>query len=182
MAMPTSDALLTVPYDPAEWQDCPRGLPLYRKGGGVRAYVLVDADDYYLLTHWKWFLHGGNARKSHWYAARWGDNGEITLMHREILSLPTGVGSQGPYVDHINRNTLDNRRANLRIVTPAENAQNRGAWGRLGYRGVHETRQGRFMARAGAGGKIRLGTFDTPEEAAAAAQAWREGNMPVATD
>lgn len=89
---------------------------------------------------------------------------------------------RGPYVDHINRNTLDNRRANLRIVTPGENAQNRGSWGRLGFRGVSETRQGRFMARGGAGGKVRLGTYDTPEEAAEVARLWREGALAFATD
>lgn len=41
------------------------------------------------------------------------------FIHRMVVDAP-----QGFVVDHINHNTLDNRRCNLRIVTVAENAQN----------------------------------------------------------
>ncbi len=41
-------------------------------------------------------------------------------MHRQIMQTPAGM-----VVDHKNRNKLDNTRANLRNVTPAENARNR---------------------------------------------------------
>ena len=46
--------------------------------------------------------------------------GKGMRLHRFILDAPDGV-----YVDHINGNTLDNRRVNLRVVTPAQNCQNR---------------------------------------------------------
>lgn len=43
-------------------------------------------------------------------------------MHREIL----GIGPEEPrMVDHINHDALDNRRANLRLVTNSENQRNR---------------------------------------------------------
>lgn len=42
------------------------------------------------------------------------------LFHREILSPPPGF-----WVDHINGDTLNNRRCNLRIATPSNNNMNR---------------------------------------------------------
>lgn len=42
-------------------------------------------------------------------------------MHRVIV----GVIPEGMEIDHINRNRLDNRRANLRVVTVSANRQNK---------------------------------------------------------
>jgi len=54
-------------------------------------------------------------------------------MHREIMG-----AKRGEIVDHINGDTLDNRRCNLRIVTARENCNNRRVRraGSSGYRGV----------------------------------------------
>jgi hypothetical protein len=41
-------------------------------------------------------------------------------MHREILHAPSHL-----MVDHINHNGLDNRKANLRLATSAQNSYNR---------------------------------------------------------
>mgnify|MGYP006267551345 CR=1 FL=1 len=55
------------------------------------------------------------------------------LMHRLVNDTPEGL-----YTDHINGNRLDNRRINLRTVTPAQNSQwqNRGKKNTSGYKGV----------------------------------------------
>ena len=45
--------------------------------------------------------------------------GKSRLLHRYILNPVDGMT-----VDHINRNTLDNRKCNLRIVTQFQNNQN----------------------------------------------------------
>lgn len=44
-----------------------------------------------------------------------------TMLHRMIID-----AEDGEIVDHINRNPLDNRRENLRIVTQAQNVINKG--------------------------------------------------------
>jgi len=43
-------------------------------------------------------------------------------MHRFVVGAP--MDRRFPYVDHINGDTLDNRRGNLRLATPAQNQAN----------------------------------------------------------
>jgi hypothetical protein len=76
------------------------------------------------------------------------------------------------FLDHINGDKLDNRIANLRLSTNAENSRNRPATRRnsTGYKGVYlDSYTGRWKAQINVDGKNRnLGRFDTPEEAHAA--------------
>jgi hypothetical protein len=87
-------------------------------------------------------------------------------------------GFEPEHVDHINRNTGDNRPDNLRASTLLENAQNRGpmACNKSGYIGVHPDR-GKWVANFRRNHRRTIvGRYDTPEEAAAA----RELALPVA--
>jgi hypothetical protein len=72
-------------------------------------------------------------------------------------------------VDHINGNGLDNRKANLRLATVAENSQNarRRKDNASGFKGVYWDKYWkRWKAQIRYDGKCkRLGTFSTPEEA-----------------
>ena len=85
------------------------------------AAALVDDEDFDWLNQWKWHLGaGGYASRREWNAVEKRTRG--VLMHRLILNAPPPIGY---VVDHINRNRLDNRRANLRLSTFQENARNR---------------------------------------------------------
>lgn len=72
---------------------------------------MIDKDDYERIKDFYWYEDNGYARAT--------VNGKKVKMHRFILN-PSG----GMFVDHINHNTLDNRKKNLRIVTPAQNSMN----------------------------------------------------------
>lgn len=71
-------------------------------------------------------------------------------------------------LDHINRDGFDNRIDNLREVSRSENCQNRSKFknNSSGFRGVHKSRNGKWIARIQVEGKRRtVGIFDTAEEA-----------------
>lgn len=108
------------------------------------------------------------------------------LLHRWILRL------DDPFlqVDHINRNPLDNRRVNLRVVTNAMNGQNRdGAYASnksSQIRGVHFRDLNRFKkwsARITVDGKeLFLGYYETQQEADFAAAIARAKCMPYSAE
>lgn len=75
------------------------------------------------------------------------------------------------YVDHVNGDGLDNRRANLRQATRGQNMANRRTprTNRSGFKGVAKHRSGRWQARIWHERRMRsLGLFATPEDAARA--------------
>jgi len=83
------------------------------------------------------------------------------LLARQMVNAPTKMD-----VDHINGNTLDNRRSNLRICTHAQNCSNR--WGRRGlkYKGISQDGN-RFRAQIVHQKTFYyLGSFKTEDEAA----------------
>jgi len=89
-------------------------------------------------------------------------------MHRLVLD-----ARPGQIVDHINGNGLDNRRANLRLVTAVQNAQNQFVQAgpkTSQYKGVHWDSVGQRWAASITvdGHAIELGRFDREEIAARA--------------
>ena len=121
-------------------------------------YAFVDDDDYNNLSGYKWYYNKG-------YAVR-GSSPKI-LMHRIINKTPKGMDT-----DHINRNTLDNRKQNLRGCTRSQNCTNRPAQkhGSSGFKGVswHKHRKA-WSAYVCVNKKmIYLGYFENKEDAAKA--------------
>lgn len=88
------------------------------------------------------------------------------ILHRRIIETPNGK-----HVDHANRDTTDNRRANLRCCTSAQNAWNRAAekGKAIPLKGVRKAGKSRFQSMITVNKKKHhLGTFATAEEAHAA--------------
>lgn len=140
-------------------------LPLWGRGGVVRGWALIDADDHEDAGRFRWFLHHRG------YVFRNVARGRVEWLHRRL----TGVQRREQEVDHRNGDPLDNRRGNLRVTTRAGNAQNVAAKGRSRFRGVAFHRQsGRWRARCQIAGRMHyLGYFATEEDAGAAAAAFR---------
>lgn len=135
-------------------------------------FALVDVADYSLVRSHSWYLTAQGYAGANIYG---GGRRKARLMHRVILGI---VDSDFFYTDHINGDRLDNRRCNLRVVTPTENSMNRpGRGGSSRYKGVHWHKGGRrwrAMIMVGRKGQ-HLGYFDTEIEAATAydARAWQ---------
>jgi len=98
------------------------------------------------------------------------------LAHRIAWLMTTGEWPSAE-IDHINRNREDNRRSNLRLATHAENMRNgtKLNTNKSGYVGVSLRRTAKVLkwrALIGIDGKNKcLGSYATPEEAAAAYRA-----------
>ena len=110
------------------------------------------------------------------------DGGSLICLQRLILGLAPGDGLQA---DHIDLNPLNNRRSNLRIVTPAQNAQNqRGHGGSSPHRGVTWNRScARWQAQVKLAGKNHyLGLFVEEADAARAAADFRRAHMPFSQE
>jgi hypothetical protein len=85
---------------------------------------------------------------------------------RTVMGLVKGDVRQ---VDHINRDTLDNRKSNLQIVTPSANYHRSVKHARSGLKGVWKLSNNRFKASCSVKNRTKyLGTFDTADEAARA--------------
>lgn len=126
-------------------------------------YAIIDTEDWERVSKYKWY----NARK---YAARGENrNGKVKIyyLHHMIAGYQPGVR-----VDHINRNTLDNRKSNLRLCTIAQNTRNSEARinNTSGFKGVsYDKKQNKWTAQIGYNyKKIRIGRYKTALEAAKA--------------
>lgn len=138
-------------------------LDIFSKTFG-RLVVIIDDEDYEKVTSiGKW--SASFDREKFYFHKRTGKKIKITL-HRFIMGLP-----KDGYVDHINGNTLDNRKINLRICSNGANLRK----GRLrlnnktGHTGISIAKDQPnhpYVSRIKVNYKtILLGSFKTLEEA-----------------
>jgi hypothetical protein len=150
------------------------------RGASTAAQVaLVDDEDYDLVMQYRWICaedDRGEGKRPHgpYAIAKLRVAGARRLSQIRMHKLITGYEQ----TDHINHNTLDNRRANLRPATSSQNHQNRRS--RLGstsrFKGVHWSRAARaWVAQIqDCGQKRYLGTFASEQAAADAYDAAAE--------
>jgi hypothetical protein len=135
-------------------------------------YAIVDCDDYERLHKFNW--HAKRCPNG-WYVMRTARGEERRTrqgiwMHWAVIEAPKGM-----IIDHWNHNGLDNRKANLRVCTFAENVRNRRKMRRpcsSRFKGV-SFKKGRelnhwYTEISINGRKIFLGRFGTEIEAAKA--------------
>ena len=133
--------------------------------------VSVDDQDVHFLSDFHWNVRA-SGRTSYVQKALFSDGQYVGYrsLHRLIMGCPDDM-----VVDHINGDGLDNRRANLRICTAAQNTRNRkvNRNSASGFKGVELSTAPRtnnpWRARITVDGRrISLGSYPTPEEAYAA--------------
>jgi hypothetical protein len=124
-------------------------------------FALVDDEMYDELSQWSWFDNGKYASRK--------PNGHIIKMHHLVLPKKEGYD-----VDHINRNSYDNQRANLRHATRSQNLLNRTTQRTGEYLGVSfNPLKKLYIATIKIAGKTRtLGKFKQPHRAALMRDFW----------
>ena len=130
-----------------------------------KVFVLVDDSDYDLLNKYSWSKRTSGG---YTYAGAYIDGKQI-LMHRFIMN----VTEPTTFVDHKDRNTLNNQRGNLRLANCSTNQKNKKPRGSSKYLGVnlhcYQGYSNKWRAAINNNGKqIHLGLFDNEIEAAKA--------------
>ncbi len=126
--------------------------------------VIVDNKDYKLVSKHKWYLLHSKSKNYHQFYARSCGVKKI-FLHRLILGLKNG---DKRWVDHIDFNTLNNKRDNLRLCTTKQNNQHKRTYPHSSkYKGVSKVNH--WAAHIQYNGKlIGLGIFKIEKDAAMA--------------
>jgi hypothetical protein len=97
--------------------------------------TIVDDEDFEYLNQWKWSTNSAKPERFYaWRNKRIDGKVSMIYLHRFILN----ITDRKIYVDHINNNSLDNRKVNLRQCSHSENERNKDKTKRnsSGFKGV----------------------------------------------
>ena len=131
--------------------------------------ALVDDEDFEYLNQWKWQANKKKSKKFYaWRGKKIDGRYRMIYLHRFLLKLT----DKKIFVDHVNMDTLDNRKENLRICTHSQNQMNKNKNSRnsLGYKGItYDKRVNRYYASITLDKKtFYLGGYIDPIDAAKA--------------
>jgi hypothetical protein len=163
---------------------------LFVKYKGTKYEILVDEEDYQLVSQYRWNLtrtrhrqrDGGGERfyvnttiprpDKPRYLYTYPNGKQRTYMAKDTLSIHRLIMNpeKGQVVDHINGNTFDNRKHNLRCCSYEQNSANSigKRKSKSKYKGVSINPWGHTSYIKKDGKTINLGTYATEEEAARA--------------
>lgn len=131
-------------------------------------YAKVDANDAEMVSRYRW--HPIVIKKP--YASGFVPDARGVTRKLKMHQFLLGVTGQDGEVDHINHDGLDNRRANLRVVTPGQNQANKRKYAREStsrFKGVSLAANGKWRAQLSVSRrKMFLGDFESEEDAARA--------------
>lgn len=127
----------------------------------------IDKEDFERVSKYNWWYHAsGYAYRQVTSGRTKTSRGKVKniMLHRFIMDTPDGMDT-----DHINRDKLDNRKSNLRIVNRTQNNFNIGLRSNntSGYKGVHWFKPAKLWRAYIGGSKNRkeLGYFKDIKDA-----------------
>ena len=99
------------------------------RGGGL--FAVVDLIDFEFALQWKWKAIKSKGRRAKWYAfrtTRIAGRHVAYFLHKEICLRAHGLPPSREHLigDHLDGQSLNDRRANLRWATHSENRRNLG--------------------------------------------------------
>jgi hypothetical protein len=131
-------------------------------------YAIVDDEDFEYLNQWKWQWNNANRSKFGYAHRTERIKGTKMKLHHKMHRLVMNA-ERGQIIDHVNGNTLDNRKENLRFCTLSQNNQNQAisSRNRSGYKGVswHKATS-RWRVTINTDKQISLGYYSDIREAA----------------
>lgn len=154
-----------------------------RRRDGVNLETFISLEDLEKVKSFpgKWYATTKKGLSGYYVNGIFPETLKTIYLHRFVLNAPKGY-----HVDHINHDTIDNTRDNLRVVTPAENHQNRSNSHKRntsGVRGVKWTKQnGKWKADVRANGIRFERFFDNKEDAIEAVKKARSVYLPFSAD
>jgi len=128
-------------------------------------FALVDDDDFEWLNRFKWTLHNGrNGRNDVCRTFRVQTKGGETQYFISMAAFIMGQRER-KFIDHRDRDPLNNQKSNLRFASISENARNWWRYRSQFGRGVFKNGN-KFGARIHDGNRrIMLGSFPTAQQA-----------------
>lgn len=138
-------------------------MELYDKDGNISGVTTFDSKFVDKVSQYKWYIRYSGSKNHKLPYVMGTINGKKIFLHRFLLE----CGEQNK-IDHIDRNTMNNKLENLRECTSAENSRNRIYKSSNGkHPGVYQQYEnGNWTARICYNYKtIHLGTFSSYEEA-----------------